>query len=96
MSAAKILRDAIIITVVLGVPALIGPLWQLGKLAGFLVVINLPGILAAVPYVPPEGYPGQSFRGAAAMLLIQFAVWYIVLTVISFIRSRFDDYPPEV
>lgn len=80
---------AVVITLALGVPALIGTLWQVGPLAPCLFVLNLPGIIAAIPHVPPEGYPGQSFPHAIAMLLIQIVVWYILLSLFAFIRSRF-------
>ena len=78
-----------VIAVTLGVPALIESLWQVGLLAPCLFVLNLPGIIAATPHVPPEGYPGQSFPHAVAMLLIQIVVWYILLTLFASIRSRF-------
>ncbi len=80
---------AVVITLALGVPALLGALWQFVALAPCLFVLNLPGILAAIPHVQPEGYPGQSFPHAIAMLLIQIVVWYILLSLLSFIRSRF-------
>jgi hypothetical protein len=79
---------AAIITLALGAPALIGSLWQ-GPLAPWLGVVNLPGIIAAIPHVPPEGYPGQSFSHATAMLVIQFGVWYLLLSLFAFLRSRF-------
>ena len=80
---------AAIITLALGLPALIGALWQVGPIAPVLGVLNLPGIIAAAPHVPPEGYPGQSFPHAAAMLLIQFVVWYLLVSLFLSVRSRF-------
>jgi hypothetical protein len=80
---------AVVIALAFGAPALNGALWQVGPLAPCLFALNLPGIIAAIPHLPPEGYPGQSVPHAIAMLLIQIVVWYILLSVFAFVRSRF-------
>ena len=77
---------AALMAIVCGVPALLeAGAYHLGAIP---FLINMPGILLAVPHIPPEGYPGQSPLHATLMLLAQTAVWFTILTVIAFIRAR--------
>ena len=52
---------------------------------------TFPGILLAVPHVPPEGIPAQNPPQAALMLLAQVAVWFTIFTLVRAIRLRRTD-----
>jgi hypothetical protein len=77
---------ALIITAILGGPALFEAPW---RFAGLLVfALNLPGVLLAIPHVPPEGYPGQSVVHASLLLVTQAVVWFTLLTVVTLFRTH--------
>ena len=61
--------------------------WQ-SAFSPLVFAINMPGILLALPHLPPEGIPMQSPPQAALMLLAQVAVWFIILSLVRSIRLR--------
>lgn len=89
MSPNARLITAVGIALLFGIPALFAAPWRSAGLLMFL--LNLPGVLLAVPHLPPEGYPGQSALHAILLLIVQVVVWFIMLTVLSAIRRRASD-----
>ena len=84
------------VTLVLGAPALLDASWQ-SSLAPVVFFTNLPGILLAIPHVPPEGVPRESPFQAALMLLVQVLVWFSILTgIMMIVRRRTHASTPKV
>src|ERR1043166_2640232 len=70
-----------------GAPALLEAPWQ-SAFSPLVFAINMPGILLALPHLPPEGIPSQRPPQAVLMLLAQVAVWFLIFSLIRAIKLR--------
>jgi hypothetical protein len=77
-----------VIALAWGVPALFEAPWMSPVLSPILFFGNMPGLLLAIPHVPPEGIPGQSAPQAVLMLLAQSGVWFTILTLLTRFMRR--------
>ena len=82
---------ALVIASVLGLPATLEWTWQSPYGALAMVILNMPGMLLGLfhgRYFPPEGFIGQSPVHAAAMILAQALLWYLLISVLHLLRHR--------
>jgi asparagine N-glycosylation enzyme membrane subunit Stt3 len=82
---------AFVIALILALPLWFEQTAQLGSLAGFICVLNLPGMLLGLVggrFFPPEGYIGQSPIRFAGMVIVQSVIWYLLLWLVSLLTHR--------
>lgn len=83
---------ALVVALVLAMPAWFEQAWVSGFAAPFIILLNLPGILLGLAaggrFFPPEGIIGQSPIRFVFMVIVQSVIWYLLISLIQLLTRR--------
>lgn len=82
---------AFVTALILALPLCFEPREEWGSVVALISILNLPGMflgLVGGRFFPPEGYIGQSPIHFGSMVIVQSAIWYLVISFVSLLTRK--------